>query len=243
MTTTIAAMLIAGTAIAPRSTTTLVDCTASYHATNLTGITGIYNASGSLLSGSCNVDSVMYTLWYATPEGVQAYYRNTTTGSFRTRISVKFSSNAWQSYRSGSNIGALGVKVCNYAGFSGSQTGAPCDQFYDSASWPSPLDPSTSAYLYSGLGGIRASDESFSGVKPYKLLFSQLTVDSTDTTGKTGYIEWNDYGTGSFTPWDHYLLNGRTSDWLAGVWLFPKWGANGCYTQRYTYPYPIAPLP
>lgn len=211
----------------------LADKTALTKADNGGVVPGLYGATGQLLTSACSIDHIEYRLTYRTEPGEAIYYPSRLTKSYRSRISVKFTSAAWQGYRS---AGALGVKVIDYAAYGAAALEQIVGDVGDGLSTAVIQAPTDAALPPS------ESTHTFTAIKPKKILFSSLTVDPKDTTGKTGYVEFDSPTATTSSWWSTEIPSGRTGTWFSAVWLFPQWTGKGLYDRKNLEPYAIEPI-
>lgn len=216
----------------------------SYSATN-SSITGLYDSYG-LLTSSCNVESVTYTLsydtyvdWIHSTLYYYAYNHGTPSACWPTKLVFHFSNNGWQSYKSTASVW---VQVCNYIISSDQYGNATVSSEHSYFKQPNPYYTP----LFTWSSGSFHADLDPTHVLPEEIPLSWLTVDTSDSTGKTGYVSWN--ATSSGTPWEA-LPTSETVQWAsypttgyAGVvWLFPDINQNGKSSGNvsayYTYPF------
>lgn len=210
-------------AVAVANATTVMG---GYTASNGT-ITGLYDDTGASTDPTINLTSVTCVETY----DVTFPMTNFTTydqisGVWHTKLKFHFSTSSWTS---ASNSAAFGVQLCHFIvnGSTGASSNPPVAYFALPASNP-----------LSFSGGIFSASNSPTVVNYIFIYKNQLTVDPSDGTGQTGYVEWN---CDSTTPYPWALLpgtetvggTGTSFTSLSGVlWLFVRPSTNnGVHNQ------------
>ncbi|MGV3614330.1 MAG: hypothetical protein ACO1SV_03250 [Fimbriimonas sp.] len=225
------------------------DSETTYQA-NISGVTGLYNASDVQTTSGVNIENVRYTLQYDVTHSTNGvfpfyYYYGPRSAGWITTLRVKFSNTNWQTAPSGSKVW---VQVCNYI------------DNYDAPTNTSNLDayehdyfqaPNTVPLVTNGYSSIKT----FYDVNPMAIDISSLSVDSSDLSGKTGKISWNSTSS-SPTPWGNFFkistqevvtyANGSGTSFIGVVWAFARPtsnGTGGCSVtgRGITFPYVVPP--
>lgn len=217
------------TSVAAYGVTITVDWTT---ATNST-YTGLYDDSGNQTSSTVNIEYVQSEETY--DASIPAPYYVTyapISGVWQTKVKFHFSSSGWQSV---SGTTAIGVQLCHFVASNNAVAFPP--QAYFKLPYSNPISYSS--------GWVASDDPS---VVNYRIFYrNQLSVDTSDWTGKTGYATWSSTSTTSY-PWDLFPYSVTVggidphTDLTGIVWLFPSVNAGSGFHSPVGPAWPVYPV-
>lgn len=223
--------LIALACLAPRVPKPF-DITAGYSVSqNLR--TKLWDTAGAVLTSVVHIESVNYSLAYHTTQNTTSSpysttYQKQSTGNWGCILKFHFNSSSWSSYPTG----AVWLQVCNYIEYNDLITGGV--SFSDELDWFQ--GPNPTGTLVSVVAGDITAPNGWTAVHPKAFLISAMTVDTTDPSGKTGYISYSWPGDSSPAgPFDDapaittiYHVPGVYFQSFIGVlWVFAKPNSGG----------------
>lgn len=205
----------------------------------VSGITGLYNSSGTQTTSSVNLTKVSYVVENDAYESSMSPATYTIqpippSNYWVTTIKLKFSNSGWQTAPSGT---VVGVQVANCQG-THSNAGYALSVQSDFS-----LLGSSALSVNSSTGALTAS-LNYSTVNPELFSLSSFSIDTSDSSGDTAIISWNSTPT-SPTPWN--TIPGGTEcsatleTFFPALWAFPVPGSNGFFEMQPIANYPVPP--